>query len=290
VKVTIKDRPGLVVRVAAGFFSEDAESLKAGSDTALSVDDQLMAAIRASYPSRGVPILLSAGYLNTEKDGLVLAASVELQKAVGSAPKSEMDVMGTLSDDNGNIVTTVKQEINLLTDGNAALAFTTLQFPKLTPGLYQVRVAARDRESGRIGSAAQWIEIPKTIQDGFSMSSVFLSEGTASSGTAQKWIIKPGRSFSRTSKFKFQAFIYNADHSNGAPRLQLQLELHREGQVLVQTPPTPVSTEGADYKRIPLTGEFPLQDFSAGRYELKLILTDLKTKLAVSQQANFAIQ
>jgi len=31
----------------------------------------------------------------------------------------------------------------------------------LPPGLYQVRVAVRDRESGRAGSAIGWIEIPR---------------------------------------------------------------------------------------------------------------------------------
>jgi hypothetical protein len=31
----------------------------------------------------------------------------------------------------------------------------------LPPGLYQVRVGVRDLKSGRIGSAMQWITIPK---------------------------------------------------------------------------------------------------------------------------------
>ena len=292
VKVRIKDRPELTVKVASGFFSGGADPSKAGAtDTALSVDDQLMAAIRASYPTRGVPVTVSAGYLNTEKDGLVLAASVQVQKAVGSAPKAEMDLMGMLSNDSGNVVTTLKQEVSFQTGGNAASSFTTLQFPKLVPGLYQVRVAARDRESGRIGSASQWIEIPKSVQESFSISSVFLSEGAASApGTTPKWIIKADRTFSRASKFRFQAFVYNADQSSGAPQLHLQLELRREGQVLVQTPPTPVATDGTDYKRIPLTGEFPLEGFSAGRYELRLTLTDLKTKSVASEQAHFAVQ
>jgi hypothetical protein len=35
------------------------------------------------------------------------------------------------------------------------------QFLPLPAGLYQVRVAVRDRRSGRTGSAMTWIEIPK---------------------------------------------------------------------------------------------------------------------------------
>ncbi|HJP95237.1 MAG TPA: VWA domain-containing protein [Pyrinomonadaceae bacterium] len=292
--VRVKDRSDLAVKVAAGFFSDDPELSKtSATESMLSVDDQLMAAIRASYPSRGVPVTISPGYLNTEKDGLVMAASVQIQipdAGTGSASKFESDVMGTLSDTSGNIVSSLKQEISFVTENNGASSVITLQFPKLVPGLYQVRVAARDRKSGRIGSAAQWIEIPKSIQDSFSISSIFLSEGPlTSSGTAQKWTIKPNRAFSRTSKLRFQAFVYNADRSAGAPRLQLQLELHREGQLLIQTPPTPVSTDGVDPQRIPLQGEFPLEGFASGRYELKVTLTDLKTKSAVSQQTNFVV-
>jgi hypothetical protein len=31
----------------------------------------------------------------------------------------------------------------------------------LAPGLYQVRVGVRDIKSGKIGSAMQWIDVPK---------------------------------------------------------------------------------------------------------------------------------
>ena len=79
VKVTVKGQPDLVVRVAGGFFSKtpEAKATSAG-DAALSVDDQLLAALRASYPSRDVPITVSAGYLNSANDGLVIAASIQI--------------------------------------------------------------------------------------------------------------------------------------------------------------------------------------------------------------------
>jgi len=34
----------------------------------------------------------------------------------------------------------------------------------LPPGLYQVRIGVRDVNSGRLGNATQWIEIPKAIK------------------------------------------------------------------------------------------------------------------------------
>ena len=49
---------------------------------------------------------------------------------------------------------------------------------KLPPGLYQVRVAARDDKSGNVGSAHAWIEIPDLANKKLAMSSLLLGERT----------------------------------------------------------------------------------------------------------------
>lgn len=286
VKIVVKGQPDLVVRVAGGFFTKALEvktNTGASAGTALSVDDQLLAALRGSYPSREVPITVSAGYLSSANEGLVVAASIQIMT------DAEVDLMGAVADDKGTILSSLKQQLPAATGTNSLM--TTLQFPKLSTGLVQVRVAARDSRSGRMGSAVQWIDLPDLSQNKFSVSSVFLSESAAGTqGTAPKWIIKPDRRFAKTGKFKFQVFVYNADQSAGAPVVHLQLELRREGQPLVQVPPGPIDTKGVtDLGRIPVVGEFPLADFPPGRYELKLIFTDQKTKSSVSREAEFTI-
>jgi VWFA-related protein len=299
VKVNIKGRPDLVVRLSGGFFAEDPEAkANIAPEKALSVNDQLFAAIQASYPKRGIPIVVSVGYLNTEKDGLVLAASAQIEKEIISSPDggnkadSGLDVMGAVIDDNGKILFSLKQLVTIPTDYKEGSLVTTLQFPKITPGLQQVRIAARDSKSGRVGSVTAWIEIPNLAQGNFSLSSLFLSESVpVSQGTSQKWTIKPDRRFAKTGKLRFQAFVYNADHSTGAPKIHLQMELRREGQMLIQTPASPVPTEGVtDLGRIPVIGEFPLEGFPVGPYELKLTITDSRSKKTASQQVNFTVK
>jgi hypothetical protein len=79
--------------------------------------------------------------------------------------------------------------------------------------------------------------------------------------------------------------------SGSAPKLVMQLELTRDGQTLIQTPALPVKTDDVkDLTRIPVEGEFPLQDFQAGRYALNLMVTDVSTKKNVSQQVKFIIE
>jgi VWFA-related protein len=294
ITVTVKGRPELSVRVRTGFFTENPDKANtAAGGAVMSVDDQLLEAIRASYPKRGLPMSLTAGYLYRQQDGLVLAASAQIERELLNSAKNgkldiELDVIGAAIDTSGNIVSSFKQKVTIpeAEDSKTGSVLVTLQFPKLAPGLHQVRFAARDSKTGRIGSVSEWIEIPNIAQGSFSLSSVFLSQGAAGNAT-----IKPNRQFARNSRLRFQTFVYNAATSPAPPKVVLQMELKREGQTVIQTPASPVPTEGVtDLVRIPIVGEFPLAEFPPGRYDLKLTVTDLSTKMTASRQAAFVIR
>lgn len=104
-------------------------------------------------------------------------------------------------------------------------------------------------------------------------------------------MMKPDRRFLKTSRLRFQTFVYNAARSTSDPKVVLEMELRRDGQTIIQTPGSPVATYGVtDLDRIPIVGEFPLKDFLPGSYELKLTVTDASTKTNSSQTAAFVIQ
>jgi hypothetical protein len=81
-----------------------------------------------------------------------------------SAGKSRavVDVLGVALDDRGRFSSfqqklEIPREVILTKDGSFIKWTQSLRVP---PGLYQVRVAVRDRQTGRTGSAITWIEIP----------------------------------------------------------------------------------------------------------------------------------
>jgi hypothetical protein len=240
-------------------------------------------------------MILSAGYLEKANDGLVVAASVQIAREVGSsqggsAANTELDVIGALINDSGNILSSLKQRITIPAGGNSTgnSVVVTMQFPKLASGLYQMRVAARDSKTGRLGSAMQWIEIPNITAGTFTLSSIFLTEGANGSS---KSVIKPDRQFARTTKLGFQTYVYHASQSSGSPKATLQIELRHNGQVIIQTPPSLIATDGVkDLARLPVVGEFPLNAFSPGSYVLKLTVTDSLTKKSASRQIGFTVQ
>lgn len=81
--------------------------------------------------------------------------------AFDESARAVVDVLGIALDDRGRFVT-FKQKLEILsevlTKENGLIKWT--QSLPLPVGLYQVRVAVRDRQTARTGSAISWVEIP----------------------------------------------------------------------------------------------------------------------------------
>ena len=97
-----------------------------------------------------------------------------------------------------------------------------------------MRVAVRERTTGRTGSTMQWIEIPAASPLRLSMSSLFLGERQAESGLSNKRADGPqpirvdvDHRFARSSALRFQTYVYNAARSSGATDVWIQAQVLR---------------------------------------------------------------
>ena len=171
INVVIKGRPDLRVRMRRHFFdfTQAAGNTppEAAALTANTSEDDLKAALGSLYPRRELPTSVSASFLKSADNGTALNLSMKINGATlgfeESAGKSRavVDVLGIALDDRGRFAT-FKQKLDIpqevLTKESNLIKWT--QSLHLPPGLYQVRVAVRDRQTGRTGSAITWIEIP----------------------------------------------------------------------------------------------------------------------------------
>jgi hypothetical protein len=167
ISVTIKGREDLRVRMRRRFFDFRETQNTAAAVTPKSPDDDLKAALGSLYPRRELPTFVSTSYLKSADKGTALNLSMKIDgKILGFDESSDtsravVDVLGIAIDDRGQF-STFKQKLDIprevLTKDNGFIKWTqTLSLP---PGLYQVRVAVRDRQTGRTGSAITWTEIP----------------------------------------------------------------------------------------------------------------------------------
>ena len=128
----------------------------------------LKTALGSLYPLRDLPASVSASFVNTTDKGPVLNVSMQIDGESlsfgesGGNQQAIVDVLGVALDDRGRFSSfkqklDIPQAVVLAKDGRFIKWSQALP---VSPGLYQVRVAVRDRQTGRTGSAMTWIEIP----------------------------------------------------------------------------------------------------------------------------------
>jgi VWFA-related protein len=164
IEVTINGRPDLRVRMRRHSFDFKPAETRQAAALNLSPEEELRSALASLYPRRDLPTSVSATIAKNEKGWLVTVV-MQLDSEMlnfDSSGNGVVDVLGTALDDRG-LFATFKQRLDVprqaVLGANRYIKWT--QVLTLAPGLYQLRVAARDRGNRRTGSVMMWIEVPK---------------------------------------------------------------------------------------------------------------------------------
>ena len=324
IEVAVRARPELRVLVRRGFYNGAPPTEPVRAEKKKKKDDKkpdaapdkpepsaaerdLMSALHAPIPRAALPTSLAVGYVHGEMDGSMLTVSVELERTAltfipGEQKHADFDVLGAVLDDRGKAVKQFGQHLsvtpNSLAPETQQHIVYSFRFP-LAPGLYQVRAAARDANSGRTGSAMQWVEMPE-LKKQFSMSSIFLGERTAGQQATpikaeeipRSVILSVDRRFERTSHIRFLTFVYNSmPGSTGPPDVALQVQIFRDDQPVFTAPLSKLrADDGADFTRLPYMAELSLMTFPPGRYVLQLTAIDRAAKTSTSQRTRFIVE
>jgi VWFA-related protein len=324
IEVKVIGRPQLAVQVRRGYFDLEPEPIVAKSSKPKQPEPSkpaeankpaatdLRQKLGGTFPERAIPISLNLTYLNTSDKGWLLTTMMEVPSAfltfetVGGKQVAAVEVAGVFFNDRGQSGGSFTKNITLeaqpdYVSGRGSVRYSFPLF--LQPGMYHVRVAARDPKSGRIGSAHDWIEIPKlkatqlglsSVMIGLKPSSAVNSNSETSQTMASSLEVNIGHRFQRDSNLRFAIFVYNAVAApapDSKPDLALQLLMVRDDQPVVTTPLKKISPDGiTDLSRIPYAGEVPLAGLPAGRYLLKISVIDRISKQSASQETRFEIE
>jgi VWFA-related protein len=321
IEVSIAGRPELVVRTPRGFltaatvgsFNAPATGSESASPAKIvkspTPEVEIQNALTSATTSNGLPIRLALSYLNTPENGMVLTASMQvpsdrLDYGFEGKTAAEVQLEGVVLNDRGKVVDGFKNRLKiepLPSEGkgpaNSAVIYN--QREVLPPGLYQVRVAARDSGTKRIGTAMEWIEIPEFAKQRLTLSSVLVGgqvvntakrpEGSQHGPQVQFSI---DRRFSHQDNLNFWIFIYNAMKSGrGAPDLSAQVEVFRDSVSVIKGPERKLATtDMPDLLRIPYGGSFPLKSLAVGRYELRIKVNDRVANIEIVGSTDFEVK
>jgi VWFA-related protein len=315
IRVTLPDRPDLKLRLRQG--SMDLSKLipkvqpQKGkpAPSAATPDSELIKALQYPWPIEDLPAFLHAGYLYHPQKGYVLDISVQVEVendepgAGTGKEEARIDIMGIVANRDGANVDRFKGAIYPSVDapspaqaGSKEFAYTRLV--GIDPGVYQVRVAARDPKSGRIGSAHLWVDIPRidllaSPTRKIQLSSIFL-KGQQLRGSAANEVTSASfdeKQFSAkrrytASRLPFLVQIYNAASSS----ITLQTRVYRGNQVVIQSDARPVIADAAMAEEpLFVNGDLSLEGLAPGSYMLEIIAAESSAHAIAKQLVPFRI-
>jgi VWFA-related protein len=316
IDVSVVGRPDLTVRVRKGFFDLDPKPVttskneKPTEDTK-SIPTKLREAVTAPYPATTLPITLGVDYYDVAGKGAIATTSIQVPgeflsftEQPDKKVQAVVDVTGVFFDDKGvpkasfmeRIVTTAPS-LDATRDYSNDIIYS---YPALlAPGLYQVRVAAREDKSSKIGSSYAWIEIPDLAKHTLTMSSVLLGERTqstrtdvSSDGGVSPVALSANHRFRRASTLRLLLFAYNTvlSPTDQKPDVAVQVQVVRDDQPVITTALRKITTEGvSDLARLPYAAEIPLRELLPGQYHLQVSIIDKLSKQSASRQTKFEV-
>lgn len=314
-EVNVVGRPELKVRARLGFLSDGAKAgEKAGNENAtpakeLTGNDELRNTLNELTVRKGLPTFLAVNYVDLPEKVLLLTIASKIPGAAlsyepaGDKFVSSVDILGAVYDVRGQPVSSFQDKLTVTADSKEPekLQDTKAVFTSqatVTPGLYQVRLAARDAHSKLIGSATEWIDVPDLTKGKLSMSGLFITEVKGGPGNGAEAFklanLNIERRFTKASRLLFLTYIYNAARGatgTDTPDLVVQIEVTSDTKSLLKTEWLKVPVEGlTDLMRIPYSAEIPLRGMGAGKYTLRITTNDRVAKTTTSQSVRLSIQ
>ena len=297
IKAKVK-RSGMSLRTRFGFLGISEEEAKRKKHT---LRDITNLALASPFAAQDVNLDIASIYASDKNNAAVVRSFVYLDakdltfNLVDGRQQASLDLHGVIFGDNGAIVQQLTHTATIsLSQSDYALALNygmqlTFDMPVKRPGAYQVRIAARDRSSARIGSAGQFVAVPNLNNKMFATSGVVLGVGI---DNAKHELYNAGaRRFAPNSDLYFAFMVYNATSGAGASRnLVMQTKLFRDGKSVYSGPEEPVklATIPADLSRGFASGVVRLApDLEPGNYYLQVMIKEIGVKGKVVPQVQW---
>ncbi|PYS85718.1 MAG: hypothetical protein DMF70_03895 [Acidobacteria bacterium] len=303
--ITLKvKRHGLTVRTRDGFFGISEEAARAKE---LTPENQFKKALMSPFGANDIALRLTTMFTNFADTGSMLRSLIYINAKdltfvdePDKGHKATFDLGIILFGDNGQVRSQQSRVVTLsLHDQIYERAVRngivyTLNTPIKQSGAFQFRVALKDQNSSRIGSAGEFVQIPNIDNGRLALSGLVLfkeakiasqDQNSTSGGPAQE---KPPdddlssgpavRQFRTGANLLFACSIYNPqlDQTTHLPQLTTQTRIFREGKLVFTGNSTPIDVAAqSDLKHIPSIGRLQLgPEFLPGDYVLQIVVTD----------------
>ena len=288
-------RQGVNVRYRSGFFNVEKRDEPARTVAALTPAEQIRSALLSPFGMSGINVRLNSLYGNDARFGNYVRSLLHIRASdlkfteENGKMKAGFEVLAASFGDNGQIVEQLGRSYvleipkaeyqDILRDG---FVYHFL-FPVKKPGAYQYRVAIRNPQTGTLGSASQFVEIPNLKKKRLTLSSIVLENnsetGKSAADETNAMTDTSLRVFKAGTVLRYGFEAYNAVREGG-PQVTLKIRIFRDGKLVLDGKENPLSLDGqTDLERLKLTGALSLgAAMPPGDYILQAIVTDKLAK------------
>jgi len=306
IKIKVKRR-GVQVHTRDGFYNR----LESETDAVMPQSFPLRDAIYSPFQHADLNVNMSAGYIKDAKAGYLVRSWIHLNPGDINIVETEdggvminLETVCLTSDINGYVqdfkhvthtfnITPEKKSENIAWIQKHGIRFAML-LPVKKPGSYYVRIAVEDKDSGKVGSAYQFVEIPDLDKKGPALSNIFiitsaedlnwllldstkgLDEGLFVPVFQEEEVRSPAlRTYMTGDSLQTLMVLYNA---GAGSEIEMQSILYKDGVEFQRAEPAPISMNSADNPDgIILLQKFTVgPDMPPGEYMRQLIVTDKK--------------
>ena len=291
-RITAKvKRSGMTLRTRYGFFGYTEE------DAIRRPQSRTNLALMSPFAAQDINLDYTAFFANDKVAGSVIRSFLYLNAndltfvTANDKHETNIELHGVIFGDNGTVVDQTKHTstISLVDEDYERVLREGIRIrfdmPAKRPGAYQLRVAARDVASSRIGSAGQFVGVPNLKNKQLAASGIVL-RGVADfveTETTEVAAASPAvRRFLPNTDLHYAIVIYNAliDPALKRPNLVIESKLFRDDKRVYTYPETPVDlTNQQDLERIFVSQGLRLgSNLEPGHYYLRLEITDKASK------------
>ncbi|HEY0462018.1 MAG TPA: VWA domain-containing protein [Pyrinomonadaceae bacterium] len=301
------------VRYRSGFFGIEDKTLKSPTQTA---NQQILNALTSPFKSSDINLNLNTVLIGDSNNEALIRSIINIDakdlsftRTTDGKRKMNIDIVAVTVGDAGaaveqfakNYTITVSEEKyqNILQNG---LVYD-LPVPVKKIGTYQFRIAVRDSESGKIGSASNLILVPDLAKD-FALSGIVLDNTSPQKSPANSnndsnqsdvYLNMSLRKFKSRTTLRYGYLIYNPKlDSKQKPQIEVQVKLFSQGKSVFETKPAPLNLNGqTDMQHIENVDSIALgSNLPIGEYILQILVTDNLAKgknRTVSQWIDFEV-
>ncbi len=310
-------RPGLEVSYRSGFFNTASDR----NPPQLTVERQIASALVSPFTQNDIALNVNALYADDAADGGYLrsflhidAKSLKFTEDAEGWKKATFDVAAVTFGDNGMPAESKESKYTIKAKGPTYETMLRRGFmyvlimPVKKPGVYQYRVAVRDAETGKIGSASQIIDVPNLAKKKLALSNLAVenvSMGIWQNIAAGRVGNKPGqmqvastllydtvlRQYKPGTVLRYGFEIYNAKSDSDPPRLESQARILQNNAVVIEGNLNKIDVSAqADPRHVKVSGALLLKDtLQPGDYILHVTVFDRSGKQSAMQLFPFEI-